>query len=249
MSSTDKTSRRRRGGSYFSTTQWSLVLAAGDSRHPNSREALAELCRLYWRPVFGYVRSRSRDADTAADLTQAFFAHLMEKRSLKAANPERGRFRSFLLASVKNFLANDNQHARAQKRGGGRDPIPLEVEAGELRPIEDSELRNPEQAYQRQWALIQLERALQGLQNEMDEAGHRWRFRRLSPFLAGGSRHGSLKQVAVELDMSESAARTALHRMRRRFGELLRAVIAETVLEPKAVADEIRFLFKVLDRH
>ncbi len=208
-----------RGGKWFSTTQWSLVLAAGDSANVDSRDALATLCTIYWRPVYSYIRCRGPDADSACDLAQGFFTRLLEKKDLKDARRERGKFRSFLLASVKHYLANEWDRDRALKRGGGKTPIPLDIELGEsIYRIEPVDEETPETIYERRWALTLLEHVLVRLADEAERSGDPQRFRRFRPYLTAGGRGAPYKQLSGELGMSESAVKVAIHRLRRRFG-------------------------------
>jgi RNA polymerase sigma-70 factor (ECF subfamily) len=238
-------SRSRRG---FSTTRWSLVVAAANSGHPDYRRALEDLCGSYWYPVYAFVRRRGWDRDQAQDLTQGFFAELLEKQTLKAADQERGRFRSFLLTALKFYLSNEQERARAQKRGGGRSPIPLDADAAEeLYRLEPVDQHTPETLFERRWALVVLERVLDRLRRELERSLHPERIRLVECLTAEGSR-GRYKQLAVDLEMSESAVKVAVHRLRRRFGELLREEVAQTVDDPKRVDDELRHLFDVMGR-
>ena len=237
--------KNRRG---FSTTQWSLVLAAGDSQSPEFQDALATLCSTYWYPVYAYIRRWGSDADTAQDLAQGFFSHLLETKALKVATPERGRFRSFLLASVKNYLANERDRAQALKRGGGRTPIPLDFNSAEnLYRLQPAHQQTPEKAFEKRWALALLEKTLARLREETGRSHNPERFERLSAFLTDDSSRGRYQQVATELGMSEGAVKVAVHRMRRRFGELLRAQVAQTVDDPGKIDEEIRYLFSAMD--
>lgn len=235
--------RRRR----FATTRWTLVLAAADSGDPGADDALASLCEIYWPPVYSYVRHRGESEEDAQDLTQEFFLRVMEKSYLRAANPERGRFRSFLLAAVKNFMSNEWDRRTAKKRGGGRLVIPLEVESEEnAYRIEPRYDRTPEAVYEKRWALTVLERVLGLLAEEMRSSPLGHRFERLRPFLLEGGSGASYREVAAELGMTESAVRVAIHRMRKRFGLLLREQVAQTVEDPGAIDDEIRYLLSVV---
>jgi RNA polymerase sigma-70 factor (ECF subfamily) len=230
-------------GDSFPTTQWSVILAAGDSQSPGGRTALATLCRDYWLPVYSYIRRRGADAAAAEDLTQAFFTHLLEKRSIKAADRTRGRFRAFLLTAVKHFLANERDRERAKKRGGGRAPLPLDIESGEARyglePMHDV---TPERVFEKRWALALLDRVLARLGEEMSRSGHRQRFERLQEFLVGGDGGEPYAQVGVDLGMSASAVKVAVHRMRRRFAALLREEVGRTVDDQGEVEAELQHL-------
>jgi len=244
----------RHGGAFcshrerFQTTEWSLVVAAGSSRHPASREALEKLCSIYWYPVYGFVRGHGHDARAAQDLTQEFFSRLIEKRSLGAADRERGRFRSFLLASVKNFLANERDRERAAKRGGGCTFLPLDPQSGEIRySREPIDTRTPDKAFEKRWAMALLDRTLDRLREEDHRRGSPERFAHLSRFLTEESPDTSYRQIAAELGMSEAAVKAAVHRMRRRFGQLLRDEVGRTVDHPGRIDEEIRFLFAAIE--
>ena len=221
------------------------MLAAGRGPASRSREALATLCESYWYPVYAFVRRLGHSAADAEDLTQAFFARLLEKDFVGAADPERGRFRSFLLASVKHFLANERDRETALKRGGGAAVVSLDDAERRYRR-EPSHGLTPERAFERRWALTLLERTLAALREEQERAGHAERFTRLKCFLTGEGGAPSHAEVAAELGMTEGAVKVAVHRLRRRYRELLRAEIAETIADPSAVDDELRELFVAL---
>ena len=233
----------------FLTTQWSVVLAAGEGASDRSSEALATLCELYWYPLYAFVRRRGYDPDAAQDLTQAFFARVIEKAYLRDATPMRGRFRSFLLGSLKHFLANEWDHAHAQKRGGGVTMLPLEVELqqGETRyrlePVNDE---TPERLFERQWGLTLLERVVTRLRLESNEADKAELFEALKPVLTGEPLDETYAQLGERLGMSEGAVKVAVHRLRRRIRTLLQEEIARTVESPDDVEDEIQHLFEVL---
>ncbi len=231
----------------FATTRWSVVLAAGDSESPGSREALARLCETYWYPLYAFARRWGHTADEAQDLTQEFFARLIERHYLSEVRPERGRFRSFLLASLKHFLLNERDRILAQKRGGGRAPISLEIETAEGRyRLEPSDTATPESIFERRWALTLLDRVLARLGDEYADRNRKRLFEALKVFLTGQVEAQKYATVGGILEMSESAVKVAVHRLRRRFGELLRDEIADTVADPSEIDDEIRYLFKVL---
>lgn len=237
--------RSRKG---FSTTRWSLIVAAADSGHPDYRRALEDLCGSYWYPVYAFVRRRGRDRDEAEDLTQGFFAELLEKHTLKAADRERGRFRSFLLTALKFYLSKEQERTRAQKRGAGRSPIPLDADEAEKRyRLEPADRHTPETLFERRWALVVLERVLDRLRREVERSAHAERLRLVECLTDEGSR-GRYKQLGEELEMSEPAVKVAVHRLRQRFGELLREEVAQTVDGPKMVDDELRHLFAVIGR-
>jgi RNA polymerase sigma-70 factor (ECF subfamily) len=235
------------GRGRFLTTRWSLVLAAGDTQHPDSTEALATLCERYWYPVYAFARRRGRDADRAQDLVQGFFQHLLEKKTLGSADPDRGRFRSFLLGALKYYLADQAAHDAAQKRGGGATLHSLDLEDAESRyRLEADEDTNPERSFERRWALAVLAAAHQRLGAEAEASTNPERGRRLLGFLtdAGGDRY---RMVAEDLGMSEAAVKVAVHRLRRRFGAILREEVARTVEDAARVDDELRFLFAALE--
>jgi RNA polymerase sigma-70 factor (ECF subfamily) len=224
-----------------------MVLHAGDSEDSSGREALEILCQRYWRPVYSYIRHRGYDTNTTEDLTQSFFTQLLEKRSLKAADPERGRFRSFLLASVKNFLSDSRDKERAQKRGGDQHFIPLEFSETKNLRYEPADGVTPETLFERQWANSVLAEVLIRLRLEAIEGKALERFERLEGFLTGELEGTRQTQVAEELGMSADALRVAIHRLRKRFGKLLREQVAQTVADPEQVDDEIRFLLTALN--
>ncbi len=231
----------------FETTRWTLVVAAGGPVTEQSREALARLCEIYWYPLYAYVRRRGHAPDDAQDLTQDFFARLIERNVVAEADPARGRFRSFLLASLKHFLANEHDRATALKRGGGRPLLSLEFETAESRyRLEPRDLETPDKVFERGWSAALLARVMSRLAGEQEEAGKRDLFERLRPVLAEGTAESSYAEIAAACGMSEGAVKVAVHRLRRRFGELLRDEIAETVADPAEVDEEIRYLLTVL---
>ena len=232
-----------RGDRQFSVTRWSMVLAAGHRSSPHSKQALESLCQTYWYPLYAYVRRRLPDVHEAQDLTQAFFASLLERDALQAADRERGRFRAFLLTAFKHFLADEWDKAKALKRGGGRRSIPLNLDSGESRyALEPVDELSPERLYEKQWALTFLDRVLGRLGDEFGAKGKKKQFEALKPFLAGQPTPSSYEVAARTLGISEAATKVAAHRARCRYREILRAEIAETVVGPQEVDDEIRHL-------
>jgi len=232
----------------FATTQWSLVLAAGDSQDPDSREALAALCEIYWYPIYALVRHLGSDPDYAQDLTQGFFTDLLERRFFKVAKRERGRFRSFLKTALHHFLSHERDRARAQRRGGGKRPLSLDFEGAESRyRLEAAGNQAPDKVFERRWARALLARTIERLREETRASVDGDRLSQLLPFLTGETPHPTYAQVATELGSSESAVKSAVHRMRRRFGKLLRDEVARTVGVPKEVDEELRHLFAVLE--
>ncbi len=231
----------------FATTRWSLVLAAGKPEASADRSALQELCTAYWVPVYLYVRHRVADVHEAQDLTQAFFGHLLEQEKIAAADPQRGRFRSFLLTACRHFLINEWQKLRSAKRGGGEPLLSLDFDSGESRfSIVAVDDETPELLFERQWAITLLERVLERLCNEFEHQGKRSQFDVLKGFLTGQRTAGGYAEAAAQLGMSEGAVKVAAHRLRSKYRELLRAEIAQTVAGPDEVEDEIRRLFVVL---
>jgi RNA polymerase sigma factor (sigma-70 family) len=229
----------------FAATRWTLVLAAArGSVSPSAAEAMAELCHIYWYPLYAYVRRRGYDAHEAEDLTQEFFLRLLAKNYLAAVDREKGKFRAFLLASLKHFLANEWDRAQAQRRGGGQVVIRLDTLDAESRyRLEPWHDLTPEKLFERQWALTVLEQVLRRLEAEtLALDGKQAVFGRLKQFLTGGREVASYAQVAAELEMTEGAVKAAVHRLRRRYRQLLREEIAQTVAGPEEVDDEIRYL-------
>lgn len=231
----------------FATTQWSVVLRAAQPDDSAGRSALEMLCRRYWFPLYAFARRRVATLHEAQDLTQEFFVRLLEKNSLAAASPERGRFRSFLLASLKNFLANEWDRTTAQKRGGGRERLSLDWESGESRlSLEPAHTDTPEREFERQWALTLLDNVVRRLQGEFASAGKVRQFELLKETLTGGRAVVDYSAVAAELSISEEAARQAVHRLRKRYRELLREEVAATVESDSEVEDEIGRLLAAL---
>ena len=222
------------------------MLAAGRRSLPASDQALAALCSAYWYPLYAYARRRLGNVHLAQDLTQEFFARLLEKNILAGAQQERGRFRGFLITAFKNFLANEGDKARAQKRGGGKVPLPLDFQAGDARyDLEPSHAWTPERLFERQWALALLEQVLTALRAEFVADGKETLFERLKGSLTGEAAI-AYAELAGELNMSEGAVKVAAHRLRKRYRELLRREVAQTVADPEEVDDEIRRLFEAL---
>jgi DNA-directed RNA polymerase specialized sigma24 family protein len=232
------------GRSRFATTQWSLVLAAARSGEADA-EALARLCSLYWYPVFAFVRRQGHSADEAQDLTQGFFTRLLEKRELRQADQDRGRFRSFLLSACRHFISNEEDRVRAIKRGGGAAAISIDlVEAEGQYERALVSMETPERLYERQWALTLMAVVLDSLRNAYVAAGNERLFDGLNGFLT--DRAGTHADAARELDMTIPAVKMAVHRLRRRYREALRERVADTVDSPEEVDDEIRHLMKMV---
>jgi RNA polymerase sigma-70 factor (ECF subfamily) len=238
---------RPAGPAAFVTTHWSVVLTAGRSDTPRARDALARLCQAYWHPLYAYVRRLGNSPPDAQDLTQEFFARLLAKNYLADADESRGRFRSFLLTALKHFLANEWDKARAQKRGGGQPPIPIDLGTAEtachFEPADDT---TAEKIFERRWALTLLEQVMRRLREEYVYTGREKLFEQLKPTLTEASRTVRYAEIAGRLGMSEGAVKVAVHRLRQRYRELLRAEIADTVASPGEVDDELRNLFAAL---
>jgi RNA polymerase sigma-70 factor (ECF subfamily) len=231
----------------FATTHWSLVVAARDRASPQAREALGALCRSYWYPLYAYIRRQGHTADQAQDLAQGFFAHLLEKDLLDLADRDRGKFRAFLLTACKHFLANEYNRARALKRGGGQSPLSLDLPTAEERyRLEPAHTFTPERLFERRWALTLLDQVLTRLQEEFVADGKSRLFDRLKVFLAGERSATPYEQVATDLGMTEGAVKVAVHRLRRRYRELLYEEIGRTVHDPSQIEVEIRDLFAAL---
>ncbi|MFO1497891.1 MAG: sigma-70 family RNA polymerase sigma factor [Verrucomicrobiota bacterium] len=235
------------GGGVFATTHWSLVLVAGDAKSPRAAEALEALCRRYWYPLYVYVRRKGYASEDAQDLTQEFFAQLITKDYLSVADRNRGRFRSFLLGSLEHFLAREWTKARAQKRGGGRTFVSLDELDAENRYLrEPAHELTAQKMFDRRWATTLLEQALSRLRDECMANGKGDLFAVVETLLSGEKNDTSYAAFAASLQMSEGAIKVAVHRLRQRYGELVRAEIAETVANPDESKEELRYLLTVL---
>ncbi|MGD0252586.1 MAG: sigma-70 family RNA polymerase sigma factor [Verrucomicrobiota bacterium] len=231
----------------FVTTHWSVVLTAARSDTTRARAALENLCQTYWPPLYAYVRRRGYSPEDAQDLTQTFFARLLERNAVAGVDPAKGRFRSFLLASLKHFLANEWDKAKAQKRGGGQVMIPLDIKSAENSGgFEPADNLTAENIFERRWALTLLEQVLRRLRAEYVRAGRENLFEQLKPTLTETSRTVAYAEIAIRLGTTEGAVKVAVHRLRQRYREVLRAEIADTVANPGEVEDEIRNLFAAL---
>ena len=244
-SSSNRKSIRAAAGR-FASTQWSLVLAAGRRSTPEGEQALTKLCGAYWPPIYAYLRRRGYLPPEAEDLTQSFFVRLLEKNHLRNASPERGKFRSFLLASLKHFLANEWDRMRAQKRGGGAQVISLDEQTAEARYVlEPRDESSAEKIYERRWALTVLEQVLARLEQECAATGKANQFRHLKDHMMAES-SAPLALLAQRLNMTPSAVKVAVHRLRKRYRALLREEIAQTVSSPAEIDAELRHLFSVI---
>jgi RNA polymerase sigma-70 factor (ECF subfamily) len=232
-----------RGRDRFSTTRWSLVLAAASGSSALAREALSALCAAYWYPLYVFLRRRGHAAPEAVDLTQGFFAAFLERGAIHTASPERGRFRSFLLTSLQHYVINEHDRATALKRGGTSVHQGLEFEAAEGRySIEPRDDETPERAFDRQWALTLLDRVFARCKVEYERAGKHRIFASLSPLLTQGTTDRPYADLARELGTTEAALKVAAHRLKGRYRRLLRDEVAETVSSPDEVDGEIRHL-------
>ncbi len=232
----------------FQTTLWTVVLTAARSDNAAAaHDALARLCSIYWYPLYAFCRRQGRQPHDAEDLTQEFFARLLEKNGLASVRPEHGRFRSFLLASLKNFLVNEWERARAQRRGGGRQVLSLDGADAETRyALEPADGLTPETIFERRWAWAVLERTMSALRREYTSENKAELFEQLEGFLPGGRGTVSRADLAVKRGVSVGAIDVAVHRLRQRFGALLREQVLETVSSEEEVKEEIRHLISVL---
>ena len=235
--------------SRFATTNWSLILRAADGDDAEAELAMALLCEAYWYPVYAFVRRQGNSAADAEDLTQGYFARFLEKGFIREVRPEHGRFRAFLLVSVRNFLHNERDRDRALKRGGGRRLVSLDAVTAE-RHYEPrvADGATPEDLFERSWAQTVFDRVLDQLGQRAEGQGRGARVARLRPFLIGAQTRGTYAEVAAEWDVGESAVRAAVHRLRKDFAELLRNEVGRTVTDGAEVDDEVRHILTLLGR-
>ena len=232
----------------FATTHWSVVLAVGQHHSDAAATALEQLCRTYWYPLYAYLRRRGYSEHDAQDLTQGFVVQLLERRSLERVEPHKGKFRSFLLASLNYFLADERDRAQAQKRGGGCELFSLELNEAEGRYASDAATHDctPEKLYERRWAITLLDCVLARVAREFADAGKGELFGQLQAFLVEGSRGKSYREIAAETGLSEEAVKKSVQRMRQRYYELFRQEIAQTVATSAEVEEELRHLCDVM---
>jgi DNA-directed RNA polymerase specialized sigma24 family protein len=233
----------------FPTTHWSRIARAGDPDDPGARAAMAELCGTYWYPIYALIRRKGHGPEEAHDLTQDYFARLLEKGTVAAADPDKGRFRSFLLADCSFFLADRRDRDRALKRGGGRPVLSIDARDAEGRFLrEPSHDRTPERMFERDWALALIARAFDAMERHYAETGRSDLFRRLKPFVSSGPETAPRAAVAAELGLTDGNLRVILHRLRARFAAGLREAVAATLRDAgdEAVEEELRELFAVL---
>lgn len=235
------------GAAAFATTHWSVVLAAGDGGSGGAQDALENLCRTYWHPLYVFIRRRGHGPEDAEDLTQQFFAHFLEKHYFRHADPARGRFRTFLLRSLEHFLVNEWKHAHRLKRGGAAPRLPLDLVRAEqqLAGVRDFGA-TPEQAYERRWALLLLERVLESVREEYAASQRAHEFEELAAQIWGKDEGLSYAEIGARLGWTENAARGAMHRLRQRYRERLRSEVAHTVSDYTEVDDELRHLIRVV---
>lgn len=243
----DATNPPQRSGAQFTTTHWSVVLAAGRGETANAGAALETLCRTYWYPLYAYVRRQGHDVEEARDLTQAFFARLLQKDYVARADPERGRFRTYLLTALKHFLVDEWKHSRRQLRGGGVEIFSLDDATAENRyQLEARDKFDAEKIYERRWAMALLEHVLARLKIEFLSNGKEELFAQLKRFLLDEPESHTYGSIAAEMGMTEGAVRVAAHRLRQRYRELLCEEIGHTVESPLEIQSEIKALFAAL---
>jgi RNA polymerase sigma-70 factor (ECF subfamily) len=235
------------GRAVFATTHWSVVVEAGQSDSPKASQAMAQLCQIYWYPLYAYVRRKGYQAPDAQDLTQEFFARLLARNYVTGADRSRGKFRSYLLGALEHFLAKEWRRTHAEKRGGGRAAFSLdEMDAENRYLLEPTHELTPAKIFDRRWATILLDEAMARLSKECqaDQKGNL--FEAVKPLLSGDSAGASYAEIARSLNMTEGALKVAVHRLRQRYGDLVRAEIAQTVADPKEVDQELHYLLAAL---
>ena len=231
----------------FATTHWSVVLAAGERELPQAAQALEKLCRTYWYPLYVYARRQGNSPEDAQDLTQDFFSRLLEKNYLAKADRDRGKFRTFLLGSLKNFLVNEWKRAGRLKRGGGVEFLSIDANVAEDRYATEPAIEsNPDAAYEQRWAITLIEQVLATLRREYSAADKARLFEELKGFIWGDKSAAPYAEIAGHLNLTEGTVKVSVHRLRQRFRELLRAEVAHTVARPEDVDDELRHLIAVV---
>jgi RNA polymerase sigma-70 factor (ECF subfamily) len=234
------------GAQSFATTHWSVVVAAGQQESPAAAKALEQLCCAYWYPLYVYVRRQGRSPEDAQDLTQDFFSRLLEKNYLAKADPDRGKFRTFLLQSLKNFLVSEWRTASRVKRGGGVEFLAIDATIAEDRyAAEPANESNPDAAYEERWAVTLIERVLAALRQEYDDAHKTRLFDELKGFIWGDKSTASYAEIAGHMNLTEGTVKVTVHRLRQSFRERLRAEVADTVSRPEDVDSELRHLIRV----
>jgi len=247
MSEVKDSSTKPESHGWFATTHWSVVVQAQEGDSGEAHEALGKLCQTYWSPIYSYLRREGHGPADAEDLTQSFFAHLLERNFLDHLHHRQGRFRSFLLAFLKHFLADHRDKVRARKRGGGQSPISLDaLDGAERDALEPADNWTPDQAFEREWARTVLQRATLRLQSEYHRDGKSELFEHLSEFQPGTHGPVSYVEAGARFGLSEGGVKSAAHRLRRRHREILREEIAHTVRRPEEIAAEVRHLIEVV---
>ncbi|MGI8965302.1 MAG: RNA polymerase sigma factor, partial [Limisphaerales bacterium] len=236
-----------KGADIFATTHWTVVLTAGRKHTPQSDTALEQLCKTYWFPLYAYVRRRSHSKEDAEDLTQAFFVKFLEKNYLENLSNERGRFRAFLLASLKHFLGNEWDKSQRQKRGGGAAHLSLDWQTADTQFQIAANVASPEKTFDREWAIALLAKVIERLQAEFESDHRAGQFEHLKIFLSAGKGAVSYSDAARNLGMEESAVRVAVHRLRKRYRQLLTEEVAQTLADPTQVDEEMRALFSAFE--
>src|SRR5262245_57737992 len=234
------------GPAAFTTTHWSVVLEAqGES--PAAQQALVDLCRTYWRPIYGFARREGARPDEAKDITQGFFALILERKDFQSVRQEKGRLRSFLLASLKHFMANERRDAATLKRGGGQTLLPLDgIESYDVSEVDRGDMLSPDLLYDRRWAFTVLDRVFARLREESQSSAYAPLLERLNTLLSDEPERPSQADIAREFGMTENAVKQAFHRLRQRYRQLLREEVAHTVATPAEVEDELRHLISAL---
>ena len=246
MSETTRDSSPVGGSPVFATTHWSMVIRAGEATSEARDQALSTLCDNYWYPLYVFVRRRGYSSHDAEDLTQGFFAQLLRRQDIRGVDARRGRFRSFLLAALKHFIANDWKHQNRQKRGGGCEVLSFDAETAEARYGKEMAMESPEGSYDRSWALYLMNRALKGLRDKYVKKGKGGLFDALEPFLSASVEKDSYAGIGEQFGLTESAVKMAVSRLRKRYGRAIREEIAATVSDPDQVDEELRALLAAL---
>ena len=233
----------------FATTRWTTVNAANRDSSADSATALAELCEIYWPPLYGYLRRRGYRPEDAQDLTQGFFARLLETQAIRSADPARGRFRAFLLTALKRHVINEYERSASARRGGRQVHLALDFEEAErMYNLDRGDDDTPERVFDRKWAAIALDRTLGRLRDEYDQAGKGLLARTLMPYLTDTGDLPTYRDAAATLGLTEGAVKVAVHRLRQRYGAILRLEIADTVLDRQEVEAEMRELLRAVSR-
>jgi RNA polymerase sigma factor (sigma-70 family) len=236
------------GNGWFNTTHWSVVLLAGKEQTPQGEAALEHLCRTYWHPLYVFIRRQGYNPEDAQDLTQQFFARLLERNDFGEVDPHKGRFRTFLLTSLTHFLSNERDRVQAAKRGGGRKIISLdEIQAGEFYRFEPASELSPDKLFDQRWAMVVLEQALHRLREELAAGGKAAQFEELKPYLTEEPGEGEYAKVAARVGQTPQAVAVTVYRLRQRYRELVRAEVAQTVSSPLELEREMRHLLEALN--